>query len=234
MKTFKMILITGTLALSAFLLTGCEADESTLPVGDLTTKNALDEAARALCQQTFDSLPLEQINEDELAALVLMREEEFLARDVYQALYTRWNLPIFNNISKSEQQHTDAVKMLLDRYGLEDFAANHQPGVFEHAELQQLYAALTEKGFLSATEGLRVGATIEDLDINDLLNLTTKVDNADIRWVFGNLTKGSRNHLRSFVGQLRSRGEEYTPQFITLSLFDDIMATPHETGCTGN
>ena len=234
MKTFKFIPTTGTIALSILLLAGCEADETTLPTYDSTTKTTMSAAEQALCQQQFDSLPIEQISEAELAALVLMREEEFLARDVYQALYAKWNLPVFNNISKSEQQHTDAVKKLLDRYGLEDFAAGHQSGIFLQAELQELYNALTEKGLLSVTDALTVGATIEDLDIKDLLDLSTEVDNADILWVFGNLTKGSRNHLRSFVGQLRNRGEAYVPQFISEELFNEIMATPHERGCTGN
>ena len=47
-----------------------------------------------------------------------MREEEKLAHDVYVTLYAQWGLPIFQNISQSEQTHTDAVKTLIDRYGL--------------------------------------------------------------------------------------------------------------------
>ena len=50
--------------------------------------------------------------------LLLMREEEKLARDVYQALNAKWNHRTFSNISKSEQQHMDSLKVLLDRYGI--------------------------------------------------------------------------------------------------------------------
>ncbi len=52
--------------------------------------------------------------------LIQLREEEKLARDVYLYLYTHWNQWIFSNIAKSEQQHMDAVKGLLDKYDIED------------------------------------------------------------------------------------------------------------------
>jgi hypothetical protein len=60
----------------------------------------------------------------ETSALIYVREEEKLAHDVYVTLYTQWGLPVFQNISRSEQTHTDAIKDLLDRYGLPDPAAN--------------------------------------------------------------------------------------------------------------
>lgn len=233
MNTYQNLAMMAVLGFAAVSFQGCETDEENnlLIVNDSTRSTATYETG---CQSTFDSLPFESPSQIESEALVWMREEEFLARDVFLALYKFWNIAIFNNISKSEQQHTDAVKKLLDKYGLEDLAANHQPGVFLHSDLQTLYDELLAKGSLSSTEALRVGATIEDLDIADLTELAAEVDNADILWVFRNLTKGSRNHLRSFVGQLQSRGVGYTPQFITPDLFESIIHSPHETGCVGN
>ena len=38
-------------------------------------------------------------------------------------LYKMWGLTIFSNIASSEQKHMDAIKTLLDRYGLDDPAA---------------------------------------------------------------------------------------------------------------
>ncbi len=43
------------------------------------------------------------------AGLLYMREEEKLARDVYDYLYEKWNAIIFDNISNSEQIHMDRV-----------------------------------------------------------------------------------------------------------------------------
>ncbi len=86
------------------------------------------------------------LSADEAAGLAYMREEEKLARDVYTALYEIWQYPIFGNISRSEQRHMDAVRVLIDRYDLQDPAATDIPGTFESRELQELYNELLETG----------------------------------------------------------------------------------------
>ena len=56
----------------------------------------------------------------EVAAMMqFMREEEKLARDVYLKLNEKYQsvTKTFKNIAESEQEHTDAVKALLDKYG---------------------------------------------------------------------------------------------------------------------
>ena len=86
-----------------------------------------------------------ELSAEESAALLYMREEEKLAHDVYVTLYSQWGLPIFQNISQSEQTHTDAVKTLLDRYGLND-PASGTVGVFTNPDLQALYNDLVTRG----------------------------------------------------------------------------------------
>jgi hypothetical protein len=53
------------------------------------------------------------ISANDQQALIYMREEEKLARDVYIVLGDKWGLRIFQNIAKSEQIHTDMVKNLI-------------------------------------------------------------------------------------------------------------------------
>lgn len=179
----------------------------------------------------IDSLPSEDLSITEIAALNTMREEELLAHDVYAMLYNQYKIPVFNNISKSETQHAEAVKTLLVKYGLPDPAATHVAGIFTNPELQALYISLTAQGSTSLVAAFTVGATIEDLDINDLKNHSSAdVDNQDILLVFGKLEKGSRNHLRSFYKLLKAKGVLYTPQYITAEYFNQIISTPHETG----
>ena len=60
------------------------------------------------------------LSADEIYWLTYMREEEKLARDVYLHQNSHWNMQVFGNIAFSEQWHMDAVKNLLDRYGLPD------------------------------------------------------------------------------------------------------------------
>lgn len=80
-------------------------------------------------------IPESQLSEEEIAGLVLMREEEKLARDVYNTLGEKWGINIFTNIAKSEQTHTDAIKVLLDRYEIEDPIKDDSAGIFTSSEL---------------------------------------------------------------------------------------------------
>lgn len=184
-----------------------------------------------LVESCIRALPIESLSAAEINALNTMREEELLAKDVYVKLYSIYNVPVFNNISKSETQHASAVGALLQKYGLPDPAVNHVAGVFVNADLQALYTSLVAQGSTSLIAAFTVGATIEDLDINDLQNhITNDVDNQDILLVFKNLERGSRNHMRAFNRQLKNQGVNYTPQYISREYFDQIISTSNETG----
>jgi len=178
----------------------------------------------------IDTFPYETLSPEEMEALLVMREEEFLAHDVYIALSQLYTKPIFRNIARSEQRHTDAVKMLIDKYSLPDPAANHITGTFSNPDLQSLYNSLVALGSTSLMNGLIVGATIEDLDIFDLINYLAITDNQDMTFVFNNLMRGSRNHLRAFYANILFLGGSYTPQYLTQAQFDAIVNSKHERG----
>ena len=161
------------------------------------------------------SLPIESLSAAEQSSLAYMREEEKLAQDVYTAMDTRWgsNTRVFGNIAASESTHSEAVRQLLLRYNLSDPAATTAAGFFQNATLQGLYLQLVTTGNASLVDALKAGAAIEEIDIVDLNTAMQSVDNQDIRLVYGNLLKGSRNHLRSFVGILQNLGVTYAPQY---------------------
>lgn len=169
------------------------------------------------------------LTEAEKEDILYMREEEKLARDVYIKLYEKWNIPIFDNISNSEQTHTDSIKFLIDRYGLNDTYVN-EIGKYTNEDLQRLYETLVEKGNLSLQDALAVGAAIEEIDIIDLKEAIANSDKVDIKTVYENLMKGSRNHLRSFVSNMKSRGYNYSPQYLSQEEFDQIINSKIERG----
>ncbi len=175
-------------------------------------------------------IPKSDLNGEEKSGLILMREEEKLARDVYVTLGDKWGLPIFTNISRSEQVHSDAVKILLDRYDIEDPIKDNATGVFTSLHLAELYNTLVKQGSRSLMDALLVGATIEDLDIKDLNELTARTDNEDIIVTYKNLNKGSRNHMRAFSRQISNRGGSYTPQYISKEEYETFLNSPHERG----
>ena len=169
------------------------------------------------------------LSEDERTGLLFMREEEKLAHDIYLALYAEWQLPIFQNIARSEQTHTGAVLQLLTRYGLDDPAAGLPAGEFIDPTLQSLYDQLVAQGRASLEAALRVGAAIEEIDILDLEERLAQTNKADIRRVYENLLAGSRNHLRAFVETLEQQtGMSYTPHYLTQTAYDAIVS-----GATG-
>jgi hypothetical protein len=164
-----------------------------------------------------------ELSVDESAALLYMREEEKLAHDVYVTFYSKWGLSIFQNISQSEQTHTDAVQTLLDRYGLTD-PASSEVGIFTNPDLQALYHNLVARGSESMAEAIKVGAAIEEIDIIDLETHLNQIDNIDIQQVFKNLLNGSHNHLRAFVSVFNAQtGETYQPQYLDVETYQAII-----------
>lgn len=181
--------------------------------------------------EALNSVSTGTLSAAEAEGLFYMREEEKLARDVYLMLYDKWGLPIFQNIANSEQTHTDAVKTLLDRYGLQDPAMGQDVGTFTNPELQELYDLLVETGSQSLADALRVGVAIEEIDILDLEEWIAQTNPADIVLVYENLIKGSRNHLRSFVSTLEQQtGETCQPQYLDQAAYDAIVSSPIERG----
>jgi hypothetical protein len=147
----------------------------------------------------------------DIDSLTYMREEEKLARDVYLYLHDKWGSRIFDNISASEQTHMDAIKTLLDKYGLDDPAAENDLGVFKNSKLQVLYTELIEGGSGSLIAALKVGVFIEITDISDLTVGIAETERRDIERVYTNLRKGSQNHWDAFCSNLVKLGEACEP-----------------------
>ena len=155
------------------------------------------------------------VSSSEEASLTYMVEEEKLAHDLYVELGDAWDLRVFTNISAAETQHEDAVRALLDAYGLDDPTVGAAIGEFSDPALQSLYDTLLAQGLTSTTAALEVGALVEETDIADLRDRAT--DNAAIDQVFGQLESGSENHLRAFTMNLDRLGVSYDAQVLSSS-----------------
>lgn len=231
------------LTASALLLVGasCSSDpasvesttdgptSSTEPVESVST--TISTTASPSTSPSTDSASIgSSLTDEEIAGLMWMREEEQLARDVYVALGELWDLRIFDNISRAETAHVEAVSGLLDLYGLDDPAAGNDTGTFTDPALQRLYDQLVEDGSRSPEKALEVGALIEELDLVDLAARSAATDTAEIATVYANLERGSRNHLRAFVSQLDSRGVTYAPTQLDSATFEAIVSSDTERG----
>lgn len=182
-------------------------------------------------EQKLLEFSIEPLTQNEIDDLLWIREEEKLAADVYQALANLHGLKIFTNISDSEITHTEAVRLLLNRYSIEDPVISTAMGVFTDQNLQKLHDDLVDAGTPTVDEALVVGAMIEELDIYDLKVAIDRLSNhEDIKMVYENLTKGSRNHLRSFYKQITNRGGSYEPIYISQEEFLSIVNSSMEKG----
>jgi hypothetical protein len=175
--------------------------------------------ARAPARSSAAVAPL---NAEEASHLIGLREEEKLARDVYLDLAERWQTQEFRNIARSEQRHFDIVGAQLATYGQID-PALPAVGQFADPEIQALYASLLASGNTSYVDALRVGATIEDMDIRDVLAAIEATSNPAVKRTYDSLLEASKNHLRAFVSRLTVQGATYEPQFIDEVLFDAIV-----------
>ena len=223
--TRSFITTVAILAVAASTISGCAGTPEGGPAADAMSI-ADSSRATALVEQISvdDALPAASEIED----LLWVRQEEKLAHDVYVTLYDQWQLTVFDNISRAEAQHTEAIASLLDRYGVDDPAAGLEVGVFSNPEIQQLYEELVERGSGSMVEALEVGAYIEEMDILDLRARETAV--AEIHETYDRLERGSQNHLRAFVRNLAQRDGPYEPVLLDDEAFDEILQTTAEGG----
>ncbi|ATD72829.1 MULTISPECIES: DUF2202 domain-containing protein [Gordonia] len=146
------------------------------------------------------------LSSQEQSDLVMMREEERLARDLYQQFAQQWGAQIFERISTSEQRHYDAVGTLLGRYGVSDPSAGLAAGTYSDPQLQSAYDGWLARGLASVEQAYAVGAELEAADITELTTAIEVSDEDAIDRVYGKLRTGSEHHLEAFRAALT--GEE--------------------------
>jgi hypothetical protein len=233
MKTQSISLGLAGLMLSALVLTSCQKDKDGMTGGREQYASIIEVADDGVTDVNVSNLKSAMIetpalSSDEENGLLLMKNDEKLARDVYSLFSETQSLQIFKRIAGSETRHLQAVLTLISAYNMADTLIGDY-GVFVDADVQQLYNTLASQG--STTEGaLKAGAAIEEMDVRDLTVLIGQTSNANLITVYENLLKGSRNHLRAFNRQLINIGATYTPQYLDQVTYDQIANSPNEKG----
>jgi hypothetical protein len=196
---------------------------ATLALCVIAIGSIIESATAKGWKRNAKTTPAPVLTETEAADLLFMREEEKLARDVYISMYEEYGLRVFNNISKAEQRHMDALLALLNTYGLEDPILGF--GEFANPELQELYDTLIAQGLESKLDALMVGALIEEVDMKDIVDAIERTNKTDIQSTYGNLLRGSQYHLRAFVRNIENfSGETYEAQWLTQEEVDAFLA----------
>jgi len=228
MKILNKVLLNGVVSLAIFAGAG----------GVMAT------GAESSSIETEDAV----LDYNEKMHLMFMREEEKLARDVYQTLGTMYpDSVIFGNIDDSEQTHTMAVKAMIEKYGYEDPNTNDNVGAYTGEDFgwyfTEKYNQLVERASISELEALYVGAFIEELDMIDIMQCPQEIletdngiddvsqcgriytDEPDIQRLYDSLLAGSKNHLQAYVRNIEKIiGEgNYRAQVLSQEELDEIL-----------
>ena len=168
--------------------------------------------------------PAGKLSRAEARHLLLMQDEEKLARDVYNTFAKQWALRPFENIgTRSEPAHLAAVTDLLERYQVRMTPQPAEAGAFRSPDMKKLYDQLIAQGSASAEAALKVGAEIEELDIKDLREGAARARNEEVRTVYRNLEEASIRHLNAFHRNLSARGVTYTPKHLDAAAYRELV-----------
>lgn len=214
MKKIKPLLF-GAIMVICGLFVSCEKDDLSRNMSDNSATPANEEKS----QSVMLASGLTQSEED---LLVENKEAEKMARDLYNAFYSKWRSGIFSHISSQEVSHMNSVISLLKKYG-SSYTQVGSPGVYTLPRFQTFYSQNLSKGLTSLGNALKVGCLFEEMDIKDLrdaLEVTTK---QDIASVYKFLLNGSIMHLRMYYMHLRRLGLSYTPVYLTQAEFNQIV-----------
>ena len=162
--------------------------------------------------------------------LAYMGNEERLAYDIYNKLYTYFPEKQLQNIAtNSEIKHIATVKALIQKYDINgtelsvtdvntsslsvdvDVNAVGVAGVYDIQVIQDLYDVLLEKGQKSAVDALQVGCMVEVTDITDLdkdIGDAQDSNASDVVSAFEFLRGGSYSHYWAFDSGLKNQGIE--------------------------
>jgi len=228
----KNLVISFFLFASAAVVSSCQKDDMNAENAQYASVLAVStDGTTSVIEANLKSALIETsaLTDSELAALLKMKEEEKLARDVYSVLSQKWGSSVFTNISAAENNHLNAIVLLLTNDGSTETSIG-EAGIFADAAVQTLYNDLIAKASVSIEDAYKTGALIEEMDIKDLTEALSSTTNENVTLLFDNLMKGSRNHLRAFNLQLTNLGITYTPIFISQDEYTQIVTSAMEKG----
>lgn len=177
--------------------------------------------------------PAEELNAEETSKLLYLRSVEKMAYDIYVSLADRWQLPMLFKMKQGESIHQAFITTLLAKYQLADPYATHSTrGVYQEQDLDKLFSQLLPQSLQSFSKTLAVIATIEEFEIHKLQEALATTDSQDVKFLYQNLLKDARNHLRTSINTLRNKDQtyNYSPQYLTTDEFNQIVNAPKERG----
>ena len=223
----RKYLTLGTISLVTLaFLAGCDSSSGEKGKGQGENNEGNSTELPASVESALNS-EKSTLSEELANTISYMGNEERLAYDIYNRLYTEWGTKQFTNIAtKSEYKHITTVQKLVQKYKMSDDTnftnidlpalgymntpiEDMKAGTYDIAKIQRLYDDLVSLGVASEIDGLKVGCMVEVTDIDDLdkyLKMAKESNATDVEEVFNFLRDGSYNHYWAFDKGLTKKG----------------------------
>ncbi len=182
----------------------------------------------------LSQMPLGSLTEEEKSSVQSMMEYEKMVRDVYAIMYEKWQTQAFENLGKKASAAMAAIKLLLDRYNLENPVKDAtKVGDFKNVTLQKMLNAMVSKGDKSLKDALEACAEAEEMNMAKIENALKTCDSADLKLVYETLLNETIQMLKSIVYTLSIEGVTYKPKYLPIGNFDKLMGI-EQSGTSGN
>jgi hypothetical protein len=152
-------------------------------------------------------------------------ELEKVAMDYYDAMYDKWEMVAFRNLSRSERRHMECMELVINEIGDNKMIDLQGVGKFKHTDLQRLYDDVIKLGMESLNKAFIASANLEEKNIKDVEELITLSDNEEVNLSLNNLLETSKCHLNVVVCQLKNKGVGYKPVLLTISEYINCLET---------
>lgn len=170
--------------------------------------------------EKLSEYPVGELTVEEASNILYIAEREKLGRDLSLMYFDIWGMRTFLNAAGSNQADTDSMKILIDRYNLEN-PVRDERGMFTDTGLQELYSEMVSSGSATATDAINNSVQTEEIQIALLEAAISSTDKPDLVFVYENLLRGSENNLRTFTGNTGNftpylgPGPEIPPEYET-------------------
>jgi hypothetical protein len=190
-------------------------------------QNNVDDEIRPVINDV-EKVSENNLSHQDVSWLIWMREEEKLSRDVYTNLWKKWETKIFLDVAAVEQIHMDSIKLILEKYWIDDPVKDDSIWIFSSFAIKKLYDDFIFQWNKSLLDAFILAADAESLDILYISDLVKQTQNQDIISLYNTLIIWSRNHLRNYVKEIKDNGGSYKPKYLSQEVYDGIILSQDE------
>ena len=228
MKKFSKYLVFSFLVV---LLSGCSLQTNDQKVTEIKKSGATvvkkDKLKEVITRKREKR---ENLTKKEKWALLFILEEEKMIRDLSYNFSDKYEDKIFEDIYKAENSHIDPVQKIVRDYNLDDPSSKKDVGEFHNPQIRMIYDELLKQGQKDKVSAYKALLQALERNISNLNENIDKTDKDGILFLFRNLRRSSKNHMKSLLNKINSQGENYQPAHLSKPKLNSIKESEIDSG----